>query len=496
MQTGTASTTTPDRAGLALILLIGVSTAAGLVAGAGSVITTLLPILLVSFIYLLWKIPLKWSATSLAFLLLALEVRTDAGGVWASPLLPLGELLYFGLGDFLRVNVAGFELLVLLLLSMFVAKSRGPALGPRVPAPSATRDVLVVYLAGVVFSVVISLSNGFGLVPWKARYLLHGPAFYLLFQAAYREPADFRALGAAVMAAAHAKALLAAWVQLVAAPALTGGRLQYATNHGDSILFALALVIVVIPALEAPSRKRVGRAILLSLIPAWGIVLNDRRTAWAMLAMSAMAIFLISPWRPWKRKLVRAVLIGAPILAAYTWIGWTHASSGLFTPVAKIRSMLDSQDPSTYWRDVETWNIAKTMSDSSILGVGLGGEYIEHMFNDNIADGYADYRGWPHNTILGLLLYMGPFAFISVWLLYLLVVFLAVRGYRHASTSDERSAALICVAAIVCCTAMAWGDTGAHFKQYNIALGAALALAGQLAVSTGGWRMNRSRAVA
>jgi O-antigen ligase len=471
-----------------LIAVVALATFAGLVAGEGNVAFTLAPILLTTVLFLLVKLPLRWSATVLGFLLAALELKSDAEGIWATPLVHLGELLYFGLGQITRVNMAGFEVLVVFICGVALWRARSGRSAVHMPVPSITRDVLVLYVGGVLMAEALSLAKGLGPVPWKVRYLLHGPLFFLLFQNAYRHPADFRPLAVAIVAAAHVKALLAAWVQLVVAPTLTGGKLATATNHGDSVLFAMAVLVVIVPALEKLNRRTVLRAVFLLILPVWGIVLNDRRLAWAMLAMSLFAIFCISPWRPWKRKLVRGLLIGAPIVAAYVWVGWNHSSSGLFAPVAKIKSMIDSKNPSTYWRDVETWNIAMSIQRSPITGVGLGGEYVEHMFNDDISSIYPDYRAWPHNTILGLLLLTGVFGFWAIWLLYPFVVFLAVRSYRRASTPADRSAALLCVAAIVCCCAQAWGDTGAHFKQYNMALGAALALAGKLAISTGAWR--------
>lgn len=473
--------------GAAVIALAALATVAGIVGGVGNPALAVAPVLVLALVFVLAKLPLRWSATALAFLLLALELKTDAEGIWTTPLVVFGELLYFGLGRITRLNMAGFEVLIVFLCGVALWRRRSVRSPLHVPVPSATRDVLVIYLCGVFLAEGVGLMNGFGVVPWKIRYLLHGCLFFCLFQTAYRNHADFRPLGGAFLAAAHVKAVLAIWVQLVVAPRLTGGMLATATNHGDSVLFAMAVLIAVVPALESPSRRSIVRAVLLVALPVWGIVLNGRRLAWGMLAMSMVTVFFISPWRPWKRRLVQALLIGAPIVGAYVWIGWNHAGSGLFSPVAQLRSMIDSKNPSTYWREVEAWNITTTIQRTSPVGKGLGGEYVEYMFNDSIADVYPDYRGWPHNTVLGLMLLAGPVGFIAIFLLYALVVYLAVRAYRHARATDERIGALLCVGAVVCCVATAWGDTGAHFLQFNLTLGAALALAGKLALTTGGW---------
>ncbi len=277
-------------------------------------------------------------------------------------------------------------------------------------------------------------------------------------------------------------------MQQVAAPQLTGGRLAYATNHGDSILFTMALVILVVRAMERTTPRAGVQLLLFAPLPIYGQMLNGRRIAWAMLELALMLIYFICPWRAWKRTLTRTLLVGAPLVLIYVGVGWNSAGGGAFGPVHKLRTMLDSSvDSSTFWREVEAWNVASSLRDRPILGVGLGGEYVEHMVNDDIATFYPDYRGWPHNTVLGLMLYAGLPGFIAHWMLYPVVIFLAVRAYRRARWPYERAAALACAGAVVCAAFMAWGDTGLHFNQAKLALAAAAALASKLAVSTGAW---------
>jgi O-antigen ligase len=156
--------------------------------------------------------------------------------------------------------------------------------------------------------------------------------------------------------------------------------------------------------------------------------------------------------------------------------------------VQLVRSVVDaSVDSSTYWRDVENWNVAMTLREHPLVGLGLGGEYTEFMPNADISVRYRDYRAWPHNSVLGLLLFAGLFGFTLLWTLFAIVVFLAVRAHRRARTPEERVAALACIAAVVVCVLMAFGDTGAHFTQYRVFAALALSVVGKLAVATGAW---------
>jgi hypothetical protein len=474
-----------DRTGLVFLALVGLATAGAIVAGDGQPLLSVLPVFLIGLAFAVLKLPVRWSATALIFLVLALDNPHHAEGLWISPLGGLGDLLDAGASRLLRVPVSGLEIVGVTLLVVAAWQGREAA---HVSVPRATWTLLAAYVGGVLFAEVVGLARGLGPAPWKLRYLLHGPWFFVLFHVAYRNPADFRLLGRAIVVAAQVKGILALWVQLVVAPALTGGRLATATTHGDSVLFAMAVLVLVIAALERPGVLTALRAAALSVIPFLGIHFNNRRLAWGLLAMSLMAVFVISPWRAWKRALVKGLLIGAPVVIAYISAGWNHVGGGILGPVAKLRTMTDSKDASTYWREVEAWNVATTIRSVSILGTGLDGEYVETMANDSIAESYPEYREWPHNTVLGLLLYAGLPGFTAIWLLYLGTVFFAVRAYRHARRPEERVAAMSCVVAIVCVCGMAWGDTGAHFKQYNIVFGAALALAGKLAIATGAWQ--------
>jgi O-antigen ligase len=480
-----------DLAGLAGVGAVGVATVAAGVLSRGNPVLTALPIAAVAVGFALLRYPLRWSVTAIFFLLLALEVPGDAADIWNTPLIIAGYLLSDVSGMLTHVKASGFEALAVVLFAVLIYRraSGSRVDGPgQVPVASAMRDALALYLLGFLYAEAIGLLGGVGLAPWKARYLLHVLVFFLLFQGAFRDAWDFAALGRATVIAAQVKGVLAMYVQLVAAPRLTGGRLAYATNHGDSILFTMALVILLVRAMEKTSRRAGLDLLLFAPLPIYGQMLNGRRIAWAMLYLALMLIYFISPWRAWKRIITRSLLIGAPVVLLYAGVGWNSSGGGVFGPVHKLRTMLDSSvDSSTFWREVEAWNVASSMRARPLVGIGLGGEYVEHMVNDNIATFYPDYRGWPHNTVLGLMLYAGLPGFVALWLLYPVVIFLAARAYRHARRPYERAAALACAGAVVCAAFLAWGDTGLHFNQAKLALAAAAALASKLAVSTGAW---------
>jgi O-antigen ligase len=344
----------------------------------------------------------------------------------------------------------------------------------------------LLYVAGVLYAEIHGILRGLPSVPWKVRSLLQVPVLFLLFQVSFRGPSDHRLLGRVIVWSAAVKAILAIWVQYVVAPK-TGGPLDYATNHGDSVLFAVAAFILVAQLSERPGRNRWRTSALVLPILLVGMVANGRRIVWVMLATTLLVLYLITEWGAWKRRATRGVLIALPIMALYVAAGWT-STSAIFAPIKTFRTVSDgSIDASTLWREIENWNIAMSLKEQPILGVGLGGEYTEFRANGDLSAVFPEYRGWPHNSVLGLLFLAGLVGFSALWMLNAAPVFLAARAYRLAEAPDDRTAGLAVIAAVISCMSLAYGDLGPNFVQYRIFLALALMVSGKLAVATGAW---------
>jgi hypothetical protein len=470
---------------------VGVTTIAIVVAGPPTPFAALVPAAVVLLLWGLLRAPIVLSTSALLTFLLALDDNGDTFGQWRTPLAVVGDVLHFRLDAVLGLPgmaVTGMEIATVALLALWLWRriAGSPQDRPQVRVASVLFDFLLLYVAGVAISEVVGLARGLPLAPWKLRNLLHPILLALLFVAAYRGPRDLRLVGRILVFAACARAVLAIVVQRVAV-SLTGGPYAHATSHGDSVLFAVAAFILLIDLLERPDRHRVIRTILVLPLIVAGTIENDRRLVWVMIALMFTTAYVVLPMRGWKRAMSRAVLVALPVLAIYAVAGW-NSQSRFFAPLRTFRSVSDtSVDRSAYWREVENWNIVESMRASPILGTGLGGEYTEHMPNDDVSQGFKEFREWPHNTVLGLLLLMGLIPFWATWMLLPLVIFLSVRSCRMAVHAEERVAALSCIGAAVACLVLAYGDTGAHFPQYKIFVALAVAVSARLAVATGAW---------
>jgi len=71
---------------------------------------------------------------------------------------------------------------------------------------------------------------------------------------------------------------------------------------------------------------------------------------------------------------------------------------------------------------------------------------------------------------------------------------LAARSYRYAQSPEGRAAASAAMAGIAVYAIHCWGDIGFTEPKSIFLVGAALAVAGQLAVSTGAWRVRAASA--
>ena len=196
-----------------------------------------------------------------------------------------------------------------------------------------------------------------------------------------------------------------------------------------------------------------------------------------------------------KRFLARAALVALPVAAAYVAIGW-DSKAEIFAPVKLFRSVSDSDiDHSTLYRDVENYNLLYTIRWNPFVGAGFGQPFDIVAPLDDISF-FKEYRYMPHNSILGFWAFGGIFGFTGLSLVFVVAIFLASRSYRLARTPDERVAAFSVIAMVLIHEIQCWGDIGFSERNSIFLVSAALAVAGQLAVSTGAWGHRQQHAQA
>jgi O-antigen ligase len=175
----------------------------------------------------------------------------------------------------------------------------------------------------------------------------------------------------------------------------------------------------------------------------------------------------------------------------YIMIGWNQ-KGGFFKPAQIMRSILDSQtDDSTLWRDIENFDLVSTVQQFPFIGTGYGHPYIEVIPLPAVDYPLEFYI--PHNSLIGLWAYCGYFGFTALTLIFAGGVFVAMRGYYAAARPADRAAAITALGAIVIYLVQVYGDVGLGAWAGVFTVAPALAIAGKIAVATGGWPSAASR---
>lgn len=410
------------------------------------------------------------------------------GGYWDSVMWPSSVAFFGTLKEFAGVPGASFSTFLLVTLGLLARSVRQRRVAP---PPAFAKGALFIFLSTVVSLAIYGLLRG-GQVDFTFRqtiHLLQLPIVGLLFLYALRVPEDLAAVGTAFVITACIRSLLVIFVYFaVCVPqGITAlpGKPEWCTNHSDSVLFVSALVILFAHAMEQRQKKITMRALGIGALILFAIVLNNRRLAFVSLGIAPFVMYLALDPSKRKRRITTAMLIVAPLLAAYVLVGGdSESNSAFFKPAKSIVSVLDQKDASSQSRDVENENLIYTLGQSPVVFRGFGHEYDYSPYNPpvDLSDTFKNFRIIAHNGVLWLWSIAGVLGFTLIWLVYPLAGTMAMRGYRGAQTPLERSAALAALGMVAVVVIQIWGDQGFSSYMTLITFGVAFAVASRLAV--------------
>jgi hypothetical protein len=396
-------------------------------------------------------------------------------GQWVSPAKALGELWFHPLATSVPMVPLPLapSLLVVVWLAWRAATEPRPALG----AP------IKLYLrASGMAAVTLLLAQAYGVARGgDARQTFYQVAPLLLTvmvgvtAALIGTPGLLRRVEQVIVVVAAVRAAVCLYVYVtVFRP--TGESFLYVTTHSDSVLWVVALAVVLAKVLatfrQEPQRGRAALALLLLA----AIAANNRRLAWVELGVVvAYAVWAMPPRL--RRLRNRVGIIALPFLLAYTAAGLAAPPSRIFMPVQALNSVNDDTDSSTLSREIEIANLFVTIRQGGLLGTGFGHEYTEQIVGPDIATAFPQYRYLPHNSTLALLAFAGIIGFIGFWLPFVVAMGAAAQLRDHGAR-QLRAAGMWFAGAIIAHTLMAWGDIGLQSSLSGMlgALGAGLAV--------------------
>jgi len=482
-------------------LAIWAATVLATLVGNGSITVAIAPLAAAVALWAMWVVPLRKTLFFLLFLALALDKPGDAAGLWQSPVAPLGRLLSENLDKTTGLPGLKISLLVLLVGYLLIVRAHRVVVANMrdhegLTIPSTLSRGLLLSLMTVVLTVVYGIVRGGDVQMIKIQLQTFIPllAMAYLLSVSLRGPEDYKTLGWIVVVAAMVKSLLAVWVRSTV-PQFVGNpprELEYATNHGDSMLFACAFVILVTCFLEKPARRTMGLLLVGGGVIVAGLIANDRRLAWVQIAAPVATLLLLNPRGPVTRRICKAGFYVLPLIVLYVAVGW-NSHSRIFAPLQTFRTMEDETiDRSTWFRDVENYNLIYTFAQHPILGTGFGHPFEQAVENDDISE-FKEYPYMPHNSILGLWAFTGAVGFCGIWMVFLIGLMFAMRSYEFSSSPEFRVAAAGAITGIIAYVIHCWGDIGFTEAKSIFFAGGGLAVAGRLAVLTGAWTSRRAR---
>lgn len=497
----------PDVVGAAAIavLLIVLAT----LISASAITVLIAPIVFALMVYCMMRVPLRISLLTLMLFGYSLEQPGDAESMWRGPFATFGAMMLShintvdrSLGFTSWMSFSGMDLcLVTLLLIAWQRRMSGSKIDRigYLPAPKPLVQLAYLTYGGIVFTWISGLMRGgiFAMSLWQLDRVMYLPTIFLLCHLGLRGPKDLPAMAKVLLVGACYKALIATYVAntvTVEPDPLTGRAvIACATNHGDSILFACAFVLIIAMLLERVKGRTVLTSVIVLPLLSIGMISNNRRMAWVAVALVFVTVFILARETKVKRMIRRTLIGASPLIVLYIAIGW-NSTAGIFKPAQMARSIIDPQtDGSTMWREYENFNIISTLQLHPILGSGYGNGYIEFFPMPEIPYELEHYA--PHNSILGLWCYAGYFGFTAITMLWAGGFYFAIRAYHNAKEPSHRAGALVSFGAILIYMIQCWGDMGIGTWTGVFTVGPSLALAGKLLVASGDWTPQKKAAV-
>ncbi len=422
--------------------------------------------------------------TVLTVLFFIEDQETTYAATWISPFGWLhGGFFYFKMPHLVRPF--DHVLAVCLLLALGRADGKGPRVAPM-------RSTLLLSFFTIVLWMVLGIGRGgnlrFGC--WQVYTLLSGILFAFTIAATFRAPQHYAMLAKGLLVAAAYRAVMCwifyfSYVRPMVIPIP-----EYITTHDDSVLWVVAILLLVLRMMRTSRMGDRIWATLFILLLLGAIQFNTRRLAWVSLAMGLVVLFLLMPPGRTRRRAMRTLMVMAPVAALYVGIGWGR-SERIFKPLAALSSVTTTggqEDLSTKSRDVENLGLIHTaQANGWLIGTGWGHEYTPVSMKFNIGQYFELWRYIPHNSILGLFAFTGAIGYCGYWLAYPTAMFLNARIAKLGKSEAARDVGLMGAVQMIVCVNQYFGDMGMFSFKTVYIMSTSFAIALRMPILSGVW---------
>jgi hypothetical protein len=401
-------------------------------------------------------------------------------GYWTSPLDPANETLYGSLKNLTGIPGLSVPLCLVCAVVLLYRARRTPRSPDDPPPPAPAVKSLRYFVVALVAIEAFGILRGGAVGPsfFQILHLATRPVVALALLHAIRGEDDVRAYGTILVVVACVRGLLVLWVYFVVCMP-QGLTPEYATTHGDSVIFDAAVLVVVANHIAVRTRRSFWRMVIVTLYMLAAMTMNNRRLAFVGVGGGLVGMLLWLPPSATKKRVMRGLAFLVPAFLAYVLCG-ADQKGPLFAPARLVLSVLSQEDTSSDARNVENDNLVATLQDHPVTGSGFGWEYKEVVRIYDISEYFPMYRYIAHNTVLWLVSIGGAVGFFFLWRTYATAVFFSARGYLLAMTDDDRAGALAGIGIMVVCICADWGDQGLVSYPSLMIFGAVFAVASNI----------------
>ncbi len=256
--------------------------------------------------------------------------------------------------------------------------------------------------------------------------------------------------------------------------------LEAVTAHEDVVFFDVAITLGV-AAVALRVRSRLA-TVLLALQPLILVaeLLTERRVGFVALGVGLVVVVILSS-RTEPRRALALAAVGALAATFYVAAFW-DSNGPLAEPVRAVRSVIDPSyvsardQMSDDWRVREDKNIAYTIAQLPLTGVGLGQQYLVRESPPPLPPAFTYWRYITHNALLWLWLKAGPLGAFALWFLVARVVMIGSAGAASLGDVELRHYAFMPVCLIACQIVFSAVELGLTYSRTMIVLGTGLGL--------------------
>ena len=255
--------------------------------------------------------------------------------------------------------------------------------------------------------------------------------------------------------------------------------LDAVSSHEDVVFWGPAVALMVV-ALVLGIRTRLAYAIFAAQpIILAAEFLSNRRVGFIALGVTCVAITVLLFFSHPRRAAALAAL-GVIGVMSYTLLFW-EAEGPVAEPLRALRTLVDPSGLplvdqfSNTWRVIENENIAYTVQQLPVTGVGLGQRYLFEREPSSVPFEY--WRFITHNAPLWLWLKAGPFGAFALWFLVARALLVSAALYRREAEPSLRLVVALAVALVVSQIVFSSVELGLTYSRTMMVLGIVLGLA-------------------